>query len=95
MITRRLFGRCFCGAIKFEVADEFEYSAYCHCSNCRRTTGSAFKLFAGIQRAKFRLMGVGFSSMLRPFGQPSTSSSAPRRRGLRLPLTFHNSRDTR
>ncbi|TMJ28481.1 MAG: GFA family protein [Alphaproteobacteria bacterium] len=24
----------------------------CHCSNCRRTTGSAFKPFAGIERAK-------------------------------------------
>ncbi|MBS0522941.1 MAG: GFA family protein [Proteobacteria bacterium] len=25
----------------------------CHCSNCRRTTGSAFKPFAGIERARF------------------------------------------
>lgn len=25
---------------------------YCHCSNCRRTTGSAFKPFAGIERHK-------------------------------------------
>jgi len=24
----------------------------CHCSNCRRTTGSAFKPFAGIEREK-------------------------------------------
>jgi hypothetical protein len=38
------------------VADEFEYSAYCHCSDCRRTTGSAFKPFAGIRRNKFRLI---------------------------------------
>jgi hypothetical protein len=34
------------------VADEFVYAAYCHCSNCRRTTGSAFKPFAGIERNK-------------------------------------------
>ena len=27
----------------------------CHCSNCRRTTGSAFKPFAGIEREKFAL----------------------------------------
>jgi hypothetical protein len=34
------------------VADEFVYAANCHCSNCRRTTGSAFKPFAGIEREK-------------------------------------------
>jgi hypothetical protein len=34
------------------VADEFIYAANCHCSNCRRTTGSAFKPFAGIERDK-------------------------------------------
>jgi len=56
--ARRLSGRCFCGAVEFEVLDEFEYSAYCHCSNCRRTTGSAFKPFAGIPRTKFKLMGA-------------------------------------
>ncbi len=56
MSTRRLSGKCFCGAVEYEVADAFEYSAYCHCSNCRRTTGSAFKPFAGIQSAKFKLI---------------------------------------
>jgi hypothetical protein len=56
MISRRLSGKCFCGAVEYEVADESEYSAYCHCSNCRRTTGSAFKPFAGIRRAKFKLI---------------------------------------
>jgi hypothetical protein len=34
------------------VADEFVYAANCHCSNCRRATGSAFKPFAGIERDK-------------------------------------------
>ncbi|TPI09700.1 GFA family protein [Mesorhizobium sp. B4-1-3] len=42
-------------AVHYEVADEFVYAANCHCSNCRRTTGSAFKPFAGIERGKFRL----------------------------------------
>jgi hypothetical protein len=27
----------------------------CHCSNCRRTTGSAFKPFAGIERDKLAI----------------------------------------
>jgi hypothetical protein len=34
------------------VEDAFRYAMNCHCSNCRRTTGSAFKPFAGIERNK-------------------------------------------
>ena len=50
-----LSGGCFCGAVRYTVADQFEYALNCHCSNCRRTTGSAFKPFAGIPRHKLRL----------------------------------------
>ncbi|MGE5147676.1 MAG: GFA family protein [Candidatus Eiseniibacteriota bacterium] len=49
---RRLAGRCYCGAVRYTVADEFGYALNCHCSNCRRATGAAFKPFAGIERAK-------------------------------------------
>lgn len=52
---RMLAGKCCCGAIHYAVADEFVYAMNCHCSNCRRTTGSAFKPFAGIERGKLRL----------------------------------------
>jgi hypothetical protein len=41
--------------VAYEVADEFVYAANCHCSNCRRATGSAFKSFAGIERSKLRV----------------------------------------
>ena len=49
---RVLQGKCGCGAVHYEVADEFRYSANCHCSQCRAATGSAFKAFAGIERDK-------------------------------------------
>ena len=49
---RKLAGRCLCGAVHYAVADAFVYAANCHCSNCRRTTGSAFKPFAGIARER-------------------------------------------
>ena len=45
-----LAGKCYCGAVQYAVPDEFRYAMNCHCSNCRRTTGSAFKPFAGIER---------------------------------------------
>ena len=52
-MSKTLTGTCFCGAVRYTVADEFRYAMNCHCSNCRRATGSAFKPFAGIERDKF------------------------------------------
>ncbi len=53
--ARRLAGKCFCGAVHYAVPDQFLYAMNCHCSNCRRTTGSAFKPFAGIERHKLAI----------------------------------------
>ena len=53
--TRTLAGQCFCGAVRYTVADEFAYALNCHCADCRRTTGSAFKPFAGIERHKLAI----------------------------------------
>jgi hypothetical protein len=55
MNTRMLNGKCECGAVRYRVQDAFLYAANCHCSNCRASTGSAFKPFAGIERDKLEL----------------------------------------
>ncbi|MGE0118756.1 MAG: alpha/beta fold hydrolase [Dongiaceae bacterium] len=52
---RTLAGTCLCGAVEYAVADAFAYASNCHCSQCRRATGAAFKPFAGIERDKLRL----------------------------------------
>ena len=52
---RMLAGKCWCGAVRYVVADSFAYAANCHCSRCRAATGSAFKAFAGIEREKLEL----------------------------------------
>lgn len=54
--VQRLSGQCYCGAVRYQVHDAFLYAANCHCSQCRRTTGSAFKPFAGIEREKLALL---------------------------------------
>ena len=54
-MTKTLAGKCFCGAVQYTLPDEFRYAMNCHCSNCRRTTGSAFKPFAGIERGKLQV----------------------------------------
>jgi hypothetical protein len=52
---KALRGGCVCGAITFEVIDAFRYSMNCHCFDCRKATGSAFKPFAGIERSKLSI----------------------------------------
>lgn len=52
---RRLTGECLCGAVRFSVEDAFRYALNCHCSQCRRATGAAFKSFAGIERSRFEV----------------------------------------
>ena len=50
--ARILEGKCLCGAVQYSVEDGFSYALNCHCSQCRRATGAAFKPFAGIERSK-------------------------------------------
>ena len=52
---RRLAGKCECGSVRYAVADAFLYASNCHCANCRASTGSAFKPFAGIERERLEL----------------------------------------
>jgi hypothetical protein len=54
-LARLLTGECECRATTYRVADEFRYSANCHCSRCRAGTGTAFKAFAGIEREKLEV----------------------------------------
>jgi len=63
-----LTGKCFCGAVHYAVADEFAYALNCHCSNCRRTTGAAFKPVAGIPRDK--LLVTRGADQLLIYGEP-------------------------
>ncbi|AKU93780.1 Gfa-like protein [Labilithrix luteola] len=53
---KMLRGSCYCRAVQYVVADAFGYAAICHCGNCRRTTGSAFKPFAGIECNELRVI---------------------------------------
>jgi hypothetical protein len=67
MGNRTLAGQCYCGAVRYQVADAFRYAVNCHCSNCRRTTGAAFKPLAGIEREK--LVVTAGANQLSTFGQ--------------------------
>ncbi len=70
MHTNILSGSCLCGAVSYEVTDAFRYALNCHCGNCRRTTGAAFKPFAGIEAAKLRVTAGADRRLI--YGQPSS-----------------------
>lgn len=63
----KLRGGCVCGAVAFEVTDAFRYAGYCHCSRCRRRTGSAFSAFAGIASDQLQVT-AGAEQLLRVGG---------------------------
>jgi len=46
-------GSCLCGAVRFEIEGPPERMNICHCSMCRKVTGSAFGVFAHIRSLKF------------------------------------------
>jgi hypothetical protein len=54
-MTAPLTGKCLCGNVQYEVADEFRYALICHCSQCRRATGAANKPFAGVEFTKLAI----------------------------------------
>ncbi len=56
MAIPTLAGACYCGTVRYAVADQFRYAFNCHCGSCRRTTGAAFKPFAGIETGKLRVI---------------------------------------
>ncbi|WP_196258717.1 GFA family protein [Pelagibacterium limicola] len=64
-----LRGMCLCGAVEYRVEDAFSAAFYCHCSKCRRTTGSAFKPMASIPSGKLAL-SRGEDTLL-VFGDPN------------------------
>jgi hypothetical protein len=49
-------GSCLCGGIRFEVDSVVGPFELCHCSRCRKASGSAFMAAVGVRRAGFRYL---------------------------------------
>lgn len=54
--TPLLRGECLCGAVRYAVPDAFLFAVNCHCSQCRRTTASAFKPLARIEADQLQII---------------------------------------
>ena len=49
------YGGCICGAIRYVIHGDPEWSAHCHCRSCQKATGAAFTTWVGIQSSKFEV----------------------------------------
>ena len=41
MTTKNITGSCLCGAVEYQITSPMKIFQYCHCSCCRKFTGSA------------------------------------------------------
>ncbi len=58
MVTEQVrSGGCLCGAVRYEVRGEPHASGLCHCTTCRKLTGSTFSATANWRRSQFRMTG--------------------------------------
>ena len=49
-------GNCLCGGIRFRIAGQLYGALYCHCSMCRKASGSAFSARAAVKAADLELL---------------------------------------
>jgi hypothetical protein len=47
-------GRCYCGAIQFELTFPTEFCCHCHCEDCRGIHGAAFVTWTAVPLNQFR-----------------------------------------
>jgi hypothetical protein len=48
-------GSCLCRSVQYEVTGEIGDFGYCHCTSCRKASGTAHAANAPVQRSDFRL----------------------------------------
>ena len=55
-MTLKIDGSCHCGAIEFEAEIDPDQVRICHCNDCQKLSGSAFRVTAPCPEAQFRLL---------------------------------------
>ena len=63
-------GSCLCGAVRFEISGEMEHFFLCHCSRCRKDTGSAHS--ANLFSSKAGVAWLSGQDKIKTFQLPET-----------------------
>jgi len=61
----KIDGSCHCGYITFEAEADPEQTRVCHCTDCQRLTGSAFRTFIQVPADTFRMLSGEPTTYLR------------------------------
>ncbi len=61
-------GSCLCGGVRFEADRAVGPFELCHCSRCRKVSGSAFMSGIAVRRVEFRLLAG--KELIRTFEAP-------------------------
>jgi hypothetical protein len=56
-MSDRITGGCLCGQVRYEIKVEPRLQLLCHCSSCRKHTGSAFSMSALVPRDEIEMAG--------------------------------------
>lgn len=51
-----LKGSCLCGSVSYQLDDRIEQIVFCHCSKCRKATGTAFNSATAVKTERFTLL---------------------------------------
>lgn len=49
----KAYGSCACEKVSYQLTSEFISCSYCHCSVCRKLTGSAFGSYGEVRNSSF------------------------------------------
>lgn len=52
----KIDGECYCGEIAFEAELNPDHVGLCHCTDCQKLSGSAFRMTARVQGSTFNLL---------------------------------------
>jgi len=67
--ARRVVGSCLCGGVQFEVTLPFRRANHCHCSRCRKHSGTFVLTQARVAQEQFKLLSG--EELLQSFRPPN------------------------